>query len=159
MSRSKRRARRSRSPKPAGSSAASIEERLTRLEKAVQELTTAIQAMRSEEAANAPPVVVKSVPENGAKDVDPNLKEIKVTFSKDMQNGSWSWTQRSDDTFPEANGKIHYLDDHRTCVLPVKLVPGKTYYMSINSSKFKNFKDRSFRPAVPYPLVFTTAEK
>ncbi len=145
--------------KAPGSSTASIEERLSRLEKAVAELTAAIMAMRATELENAEPVVVKTVPENGAKDVDPNLQEIKVTFSKDMHDGTWSWTQRSDDTFPEVTGKIHYLDDHRTCVLPVKLEPGKTYYLSINSERFRNFKDTGRRPAIPYPITFTTAKE
>ena len=42
--------------------------------------------------ASVPPVVVKTVPEAGADGVDPKLDEIKVTFSKDMQDGSWSWS-------------------------------------------------------------------
>jgi len=102
--------------------------------------------------------VIKAIPDNGAKDVDPSLTEIRVTFSKDMQDGSWSWTQRSDDTFPETSGEIHYLDDHRTCVLPVKLPPGKTYWLSINSARFKNFKDTAGRPAIPYVISFKTKE-
>ncbi len=134
----------------------SVEERLDRLEKMIEALTREVRAMRSAEIANAEPAVIKTVPENGAEDVDPNLAEIRVTFNKDMQDGTWSWTQRSDDTFPEVTGKIHYLDDHRTCVLPVKLQPGKTYYLSINSARFRNFQDTSRRPAVPYPIAFKT---
>lgn len=136
--------------------AKSVEDRLDRLEKAVTALTAEIRAMRTADLDNAPPVVIKAIPDNGADDVDASLTEIRVTFSKDMQDGSWSWTQRSDDTFPEVTGKIHYLDDKRTCVLPVKLQPGKTYYLSINSERFKNFKDAGRRPAVPYPITFKT---
>jgi hypothetical protein len=139
-------------PKPG-----TIEERLDRLEKAMQELTEAIRGMRAEEKADARPKVVKTIPADGAKDVDPSLTEIKVTFDKDMHDGTWSWTQRSDDTFPEVTGKPHYIDK-RTCVLPVKLVPGKSYHISINSERFQNFKDEGRRPAIPYPLDFTTKQ-
>jgi RNA polymerase sigma-70 factor (ECF subfamily) len=105
---------------------------------------------------SVPPVVVKTVPAAGADDVDPKLTEIKVTFSKDMQDGTWSWSTVSEGTFPEATGKAKYLDDKRTCVLPVKLEPGKTYAIWVNSEQFTNFKDADGRSAVPYLLVFKT---
>ncbi len=50
---------------------------------------------------NAPPVVVKTVPQSGDTEVDPNLKEIQVTFSKEMMDKSWSWSTASKNTFPE----------------------------------------------------------
>jgi RNA polymerase sigma-70 factor (ECF subfamily) len=108
--------------------------------------------------ATARPVVVKTVPAAGAADVDPALSEIKVTFSKDMMDRSWSWTQVSDDTFPKAAGDnpVHYEKDKRTCVMKVKLEPGKTYVIWLNSDRFVNFKDADARPAVPYLLVFQT---
>lgn len=106
---------------------------------------------------NALPVVVKTVPLAGAEDVDPKLTEIKVTFSKDMLDESWSWVQLSEASFPKVEGKIQYEKDKRTCVLPVKLEAGKTYALWINlAEKFENFKDTNGRPAVPYQLVFKT---
>lgn len=107
--------------------------------------------------ATMPPVVVKTVPQSGDTSVDPSISEIRVTFSKDMMDGSWSWTQISDETFPKMAGKPRYLADKRTCVLPVKLEPGKTYVSWLNSAKFGNFKDTNGRSAVPYLLVFETA--
>lgn len=107
---------------------------------------------------SVPPVVVKSVPEAGSSDVDPKLTEIRITFSKDMQDGSWSWSTLSKESFPETTGKPKYLEDQRTCVLPVKLEPGKTYAIWANSQKFTNFKDADGRSAVPYLLVFRTAK-
>jgi len=105
-----------------------------------------------------PPVVVKTAPLSGAEDVDPGLSEIKVTFSKEMADGSWSWSQLSDETFPKTVGDkpIHYEKDKRTCVLKVRLEAGKTYAIWLNSEKFTNFKDTDGRPAVPYLLVFKT---
>ena len=106
---------------------------------------------------SVPPVVVKTVPEAGSGEVDPKLTEIKVTFSKDMQDGSWSWsTKFSKESFPKVDGKPKYLADKRTCVLPVKLEPGKTYAIWVNTEKFVNFKDSDGRSAVPYLLVFKT---
>ena len=107
---------------------------------------------------NVPPVVVKTVPAAGADDVDPALTEIKVTFSKDMMDKSWSWSQVSDETFPKTVGDepVHYEKDKRTCVLKVKLEPGKTYAIWLNSDKFGNFKDADGQSAVPYLLVFKT---
>jgi hypothetical protein len=99
---------------------------------------------------------VKTVPAAGVGDVNPKLTEIKVTFSKDMQDGNWSWVMISKESFPRVTGKPKYLADKRTCVLPVKLEPGKTYAIWVNSEKFVNFKDADGRPAVPYLLVFKT---
>lgn len=106
-----------------------------------------------------PPVVVQTIPPAGTEDVDPNLKEIRVTFSKPMRNGSWSWSTWGEDTFPETTGRPHYLADGRTCVLPVNLQPGKFYASWLNSENFKNFKDTSGEPAVPYLLTFQTKNK
>jgi RNA polymerase sigma-70 factor (ECF subfamily) len=104
-----------------------------------------------------PPVVVKTVPQAGDTRVDAaKVTEIRVTFSKAMMDENWSWSQISDDTFPKLAGKSHYDKDKRTCVLSVKLEPGKTYVLWLNSEKFKNFQDSAGRPAVPYLLVFET---
>ena len=102
------------------------------------------------------PVVVKTVPEAGSKDVAAGVVEIKVTFSKEMADGSWSWSSAWKDSTPEGVGKPHYDADQKTCVLKVKLEPGKTYGYWINSQSFKNFKDRQGHSAVPYLLVFRT---
>jgi len=106
---------------------------------------------------SAAPVVVKTVPVAGATDVDPALTEIKVTYSKAMQDGSWSWSTWGEENYPETTGDPRYLPDGRTCVLPVKLQPRKFYAIWLNSDKFKNFTDTSGRAAVPYLLTFTTA--
>jgi RNA polymerase sigma factor (sigma-70 family) len=110
--------------------------------------------------ADVPPVVVKTVPSAGAAEVDPMTKDVRVTFSKEMTDKSWSWAtdNRYGNDLPEA-GDVAYDKEKKTCVFPVKLEPGKTYAVWINSEKFANFKDVGGRPAVPYLLVFTTAKK
>ena len=92
----------------------------------------------------------------GADDVDPAVKEIKVTFSKDMKDKTWSFSTAFADSVPKGNGQPKYEEDKRTCVLPVKLEPGKTYAIWVNSPKFQNFKDAAGRPSIPYLLVFKT---
>mgnify|MGYP001185099050 CR=1 FL=1 len=104
----------------------------------------------------APPVVVKTLPEAGKDQIDASLAAIEVTFSKKMRDGSWSWSTVSKDSFPEVTGKPHYQLDKRTCVLPVRLKPGTTYAIWVNSEKFGNFKDANGQPALPYLLVFKT---
>lgn len=105
------------------------------------------------------PVAVRTFPRSGDTQVDPDTEELRVTFSKDMQDGNWSWSQISDESFPETTGSPHYLEDQRTCVLPVKLQPGQVYVIWLNSSRFTNFKDTDGRSSVPYLLVFETKEE
>jgi RNA polymerase sigma-70 factor (ECF subfamily) len=104
-----------------------------------------------------PPVVVKTVPESGDTQVDAaSVKQIRVTFSKEMTDQSWSWSSVSNDTQVKGTNKPYYDKDKRTCVLPVKLEAGKTYAIWVNSERFANFKDSDGHSAVPYLLVFET---
>jgi RNA polymerase sigma-70 factor (ECF subfamily) len=105
---------------------------------------------------SAMPVVVKTIPEAGTADVSPGVVEIKITFSKEMADNSWSWSSAWQSSTPEIVGKPKYEADHKTCVLKVKLEPNKTYGYWLNSSKFTNFKDAKGNSAVPYLLVFHT---
>jgi len=104
------------------------------------------------------PRVVDTFPANEALDVDPSVGEIRVTFDKEMSDRSWSWVRSSPEAFPESTGDIHYLDDRKTCVMPVKLETGTKYVVWFNTSRYQNFKDRDGRPAVPYLLTFTTRQ-
>lgn len=106
-----------------------------------------------------PPSVIETAPKGGSTDVDAGTTtQIRVTFSKEMANRSWSWSQLSERSFPEIIGEPKYLKDQRTCVINVKLEPNKTYAIWLNSTKFKNFKDTAGNPAVPYLLVFQTRQ-
>jgi hypothetical protein len=91
--------------------------------------------------AEQPPVVVETQPLSGARDVQPGETEIRVRFSKEMADGSWSWSTAWENSAPEIIGQPHYESDGRTCVAKVKLEPGRTYAWWLNSNKFKNFTD------------------
>ncbi|MCL2641006.1 MAG: Ig-like domain-containing protein, partial [Phycisphaerales bacterium] len=110
----------------------------------------------SQDIASMPPVVVKTVPEAGATNVPPGEVEIRVTFSKEMRDKSWSWATAWKDSTPETVEPPRYEADRKTCVVKVKLEPGKTYGFWLNSENFGNFKDKDGRSAVPYLLVFQT---
>jgi hypothetical protein len=115
------------------------------------------QTTKPPSVKNMAPSVIKTVPVAGAKDVDPALSEITVTFSKDMiTDRMWSVCQISKETYPESGGDIHYLPDKRTCVMPVKLQPGKTYVLWFNRGQYNSFRDTGNNPAIPYMLVFET---
>jgi RNA polymerase sigma-70 factor (ECF subfamily) len=75
-----------------------------------------------------------------------------------MTERMWSFCQISGETFPKRQGEIHYLDDKRTCVMPVKLEPGQTYVVWLNRGRFNSFRDKDNHPSVPYLLVFQTKE-
>jgi hypothetical protein len=104
-----------------------------------------------------PPVVIRTAPVSGDRAVDPAIREIRVTFSKEMMTHEmWSFVHAAPAPFPKIAGDIRYLPDNRTCVLPVSLEPGKTYGIWINSQEHTSFRDAYQHPAVPYLLVFKT---
>jgi len=103
-----------------------------------------------------PAVVVQTQPASGARNVAPGIVEIRVRFNKDMADGSWSWTMAWTDSTPEVVEGPRYDQDHRTCVMKVKLESNKTYAWWLNSEQFKNFKDKNGISAVPYLLIFQT---
>jgi hypothetical protein len=110
--------------------------------------------------ANMPPVVIKTLPVAGDTEVNVSkTKEVRVTFSKPMMAGSWSWTHISDETALPVSGEVHFDKSRRTCIAPVELKPGKTYVVWLNRERYQNFMDENRRPAVPYLLVFETKQE
>ena len=105
-------------------------------------------------AAAERPRVIKAVPDNGDTNVDPDLKEIRVEFDQDMNQGGYSWVGGGE-TYPKLRGRARWISA-RVCVLPVQLEPNHEYWLSINSHTFTNFRSASGEPAVPYPIQFTT---
>jgi hypothetical protein len=106
--------------------------------------------------ASAPPVVVRTVPEAGSIEVDPAIKQVTITFSKEMTEGSYSIVNFSPGNALKTAGKPRFADDKKTCIVPVNLEAGRCYAVWLNTARFQNFKDTDARPAVPYLLVFET---
>ena len=102
------------------------------------------------------PKVVKAVPDNGQKDVDPETAELRITFDQPMRPGGRSIVNSSRGVFPELVGQPRWEDGGKTFVWKLKLEPNTDYWLSINSTRFNNFRSKDGEPAVPYPIAFST---
>jgi len=109
-------------------------------------------------AASKGAIVLSTVPAAFDSSVSPALTRMTVTFDRKMWDKSWSWTGGGD-TFPKTTGGPSYDASVRTCRLPVKLEPGKVYWVGINSPSHKNFKTPARQPARRYVILFATAGK
>jgi hypothetical protein len=105
------------------------------------------------------PKIVKLSPPNGAQDVDPGLKELRVTFDVPM-GGGFSWCGDGPQ-FPklQEGKRPSWIDGGKTCVLPVKLESGVEYEIGLNSETHKNFKSADGVPLVPVLYTFKTSGK
>jgi beta-lactamase regulating signal transducer with metallopeptidase domain len=103
----------------------------------------------------APPAIVSTSPAVGQLDVDPAIKEITITFDRDM-SGGFSWTGGGPEFPPSPAGAKARWIDQRTCSLPVQLERAKYYRVGINSTSYRNFKSAQGVPARPSAIYFTT---
>jgi RNA polymerase sigma-70 factor (ECF subfamily) len=104
-------------------------------------------------------VVVKTFPGQGKTVKADAVKELRVTFSNDMNtSGCWAFCSDGKHFFPGGDSKPHWLNE-RTCALPVKLIPGRTYSVTFNVGRFLGFYDIANRPSVSYKLIFKTEGK
>lgn len=104
------------------------------------------------------PKIVRMEPENGAVDVDPGLKEIRIVFDRKMKTDSFAlmYAPGEEDQFPEETGKVGYDSDERTLIIPVRLKPGWTYKFGLNSRQAIGFIDRNGAPLYPIKITFKT---
>jgi hypothetical protein len=104
------------------------------------------------------PAIVSTKPAVGSTDVDPKLREISVTFDRDMNVTSYSWTG-GEPFFPPSppDATSAMWINKRTCVLPVELKRGSFYRVGVNSSSFQNFQSELGVPAETSAIYFTTA--
>jgi prepilin-type N-terminal cleavage/methylation domain-containing protein len=102
------------------------------------------------------PVVISTNPQAYANDVTPSLENITVTFSEPMKDKSWSWTGGGD-MYPKTAGLPSYDKERTTCSLPVRLEPGKVYWVGINSLLYRDFKSANCgAPVKRYVILFAT---
>lgn len=102
------------------------------------------------------PHVVKMSPENGAVGVDPKTKQIRITFDRKMFD-AWS-VVGGGENFPEIDGDIHYANNKKTLIIPVKLKPNWTYEFGLNSESNTFFKSADGVPLEPVRVTFTTGD-
>lgn len=100
------------------------------------------------------PTVIEATPDNGATEVDPNLRRIVIKFDQDMSHRGHSICGGGD-TFPKLVGKPRW-HDKRTFIITVRLVPKHDYAFSVNCSPAQNFRSANGESAVPYRISFRT---
>lgn len=104
------------------------------------------------------PYVTGTNPQAYANDVTPSLEKITVTFDQVMKDNSWSWTGGGE-KYPKTTGQPSYDPNRTTCSLPVKLEPGKVYWVGINGPNYWNFKSAEYgAPAKRYVILFATMD-
>jgi|GEM_PF-3279267 len=103
------------------------------------------------------PKVVKTVPANGETVDAGKVREISVTFSRDMNPGSWSFCNDGSGENPRTVGAPRWTDK-RTCTVAVKLEPDRNYVLWFNHDRFDNFRDPDGYSSIPYKLAFKTTD-
>ena len=114
-------------------------------------------AAHASAAGEGPPRVLALVPANGSTDVDPRLTELRVTFDRPMVDG-WSWVRESPESFPPTAGEAFLTPDGRAAALPVRLEPGRSYVVWLNSEQHRDFRDRRGVELSPVRWTFTTRQ-
>ncbi|MBN1911803.1 MAG: Ig-like domain-containing protein [Pirellulales bacterium] len=105
------------------------------------------------------PKIVSMVPANGATDVDPGIKELRVTFNVPM-GGGFSWTGGGEHYPPGVPDKrVRWSADGKTCIRPVALQPGHDYRLGLNSLSHKNFQSAGGVPLDPIVYRFRTKDE
>jgi hypothetical protein len=110
------------------------------------------------EQALQAPKVVSMVPKNGATNVDPRLKEMKITFDRPMKDGC-TVTGNDYSSVPEVTGKYFYDESRKVFTLPIKLEPGRRYEFWLNRGEFNKFKSEQGIPLDSVHVQFQTRAK
>jgi hypothetical protein len=103
------------------------------------------------------PKVLSLTSSNGATDVSSGLTEIRVTFDRPMQDGSWAMCGGGPH-FPEITGQLHYDPTRTTFIAPVKLKPGWDYEFGLNCASYDSFRSEQGEPLEPKTVTFSTAK-
>ncbi len=103
------------------------------------------------------PYIVRIDPfKNGTNNVDPNIKELKITFSKEMNPKSFSinYSEKGKEYFPIEKVK-GYENNDKTLVLLIHLKPGREYEFVITN---RGFVSKEGYPLISneYPVKFRT---
>ncbi len=117
-----------------------------------------IRTTQEERGKKDAPKVIALSPPNGATGVDPNLKEIKVTFDRPMSKTSWSFCQRSYHDFPESLSQPSYDESGTVITLPVQVVPERTYNIYLNSPPYIGFRSAKGGVLQSVHYTFTTGK-
>lgn len=99
------------------------------------------------------PRVVHTSPSAGAV-VRPGRFTLSVTFDQPMTAGSFSYVQKSADTFPKCAFPARLSADGRTFTTECEVTAGRDYEIWFNSPPYLNFKSINGTPAEAHQLQF-----
>jgi hypothetical protein len=116
------------------------------------------QAASLDERLARLPRVAQFSPENGAKDVDPALTELRIKFNRPMKRDNAALFGRKEE-LPAMPSQGKFKDDAMTFIQPVKLEPGRTYRISVNTVWQPGFASAAGLPLDPIQFTFTTAKR
>ncbi len=102
----------------------------------------------------APPEVMSISVNDGDLAVDPGLTEIRIAFDQDMTIGGHSVTGGGP-LFPELTGPPRWPDP-RTCVIDVRLAPGRLYTFGLNAGAYTGFRSAAGEILPGRTLTFAT---
>jgi hypothetical protein len=97
------------------------------------------------------PQVVRTVPAYGAAGVDAGLDALIVEFDREMSAGVAILGSI------ELTGRPRWDDDRRVLTLPVRLRPGATYVLELNSEEHVGFRSAAGEPLAPRTWRFTVS--
>ncbi len=104
-----------------------------------------------------PPKLMKMIPDNGATDVNPRLKQIRFIFNEKMTIGQHYSVCGEGVNFPQVTGEPRWLND-RTFLMNVKLKGNHNYEFSLNCpSSNQGFKNINGEPLEYHIVKFKTA--
>jgi len=106
-------------------------------------------------AAADAPHALRFDPPLGASDVDPARTTMSVTFDRPMDRDGWAWVVESQESAPEV-GDSSWDFGATTNTAQVKLQPGRTYVVWLNSAQYPYFRDLQGHTLPPIRWSFTT---
>ena len=108
---------------------------------------------QAENAADAP-ALVAAWPDEGAV-VASGEQTLRWTFDQAMDKGGWSVTG-APDAMPDFTSDPAFSDDGRTFTIRMRLEPGRTYDLGVNSVSHMNFRSAAGVPAAFRRIRFST---
>jgi hypothetical protein len=112
-------------------------------------------AKKAGRLAGRKPKVVTMVPANGAKNVDPSLAEMKVTFNRPMKDGNWA-VIGGGPSFPEMTGKPSYDATRTVLTIPMRPKPNWEYRLWLNRGQFNSFMSEEGERLESVAVTFRT---
>ncbi len=115
-------------------------------------------AMTEKKIAEAAPRVVATQPDFGA-EIEPGPFLLSVTFDRPMQAGSFSFVQKSAETWPVCRSLPEQSGDGRTFTLRCTAEAGGDYEVWFNSPPYMNFGSVDGVSAEPFQLLFRARDR